>query len=235
MEDRKSVRPIGEGLKSGLESIQKDHPSDRDVDAHIEAERERERARRFQDIWGSFGEPRLRRHKALADDVSTCLPDSDWSAAYLVAAGAATMGTSVTIAGPRGTGKTAIAVCVARLFCHKGKRPVYLTAWDLFVRFKATYGEGALSELQLMDKFGKAPLLILDEIHERGETGWEDRTLVTLIDYRYGAMLPTILLTNQMPDALAKSLGPSICDRLREAGTVLEATWPSFRAKEGGG
>lgn len=206
------------------------HHLGEESDDRVDAELARERRARFETTWGAFGEPLLRRHKEFADGF---IDDrGPWGKALHKAIDVCTAGDSVTITGPRGTGKTEIAVVVARVFCERGKRPVYLTAWDLFVRFKASYREGGRPEGEIMERLGRASLLILDEIHERGETDWEDRTLVRLIDYRYGAKLPTILIANQKPEELAESLGASVSDRLREAGTVIEATWPSFRVKE---
>ncbi len=232
MDSSKPVQPIGDALKRALESIPTSQRFDSDVDAAVKAELDREKQRRFEEIWASFGEPLLRRHKEYADGIINDM--GQWGEALHKAIDVCKEGDSVTITGPRGTGKTEIAVIVARGFCERGKRPVYLTAWDLFARFKASYRDGGRPEIEIMEDLGRVPLLILDEVHERGETAWEDRTLVRLIDYRYGAKLPTILLANQTPEELAESLGPSICDRLREAGTVIEATWSSFRGKGGG-
>lgn len=211
--------------------MESNRDSDAEIDRKIAAEKDRRRILLASDAWGRFGDPYLARHKRFAENE---LPfDGPWSEAYEMATTAVMGGDTVALTGPRGTGKTALAVCVARAFCSDGKLAEYLTAWDLFARFKLTYGGGFMSEVQLMGKLGEAPLLILDEIHERGETEWEDRTLVRLIDYRYGAMLPTILIANLDRNALAESLGTSICDRIAEAGTVIECDWPSFRKRAG--
>ncbi len=212
--------------------MERSRVSDDEIARRMEAVEERRRSLASDDAWKALGEPYLARHKRFAETVEGAA--GPWGEAYERAAIAVLEGDSVALTGPRGTGKTALAVCVARAFTSDGKHPVYLTAWDLFARFKRSYGDKTLNEVEIMGRLGKAPLLILDEMQERGETSWEDRTLVRLIDYRYGAMLPTILIANLGRKALAESLGVSICDRLREAGTVIEATWPSFRAKEGG-
>ena len=206
------------------------HRSGEEVDDRVDKELAREKRALFETIWGAFGEPLLRRHKEFADGIIPGI--GPWGEALHKAIDVCTAGDSVTITGPRGTGKTEIAVCVARVFCEKRKRTAYLTAWDLFARFKRSYRDNGPPEADIMEGLGRAPLLILDEIHERGETDWEDRTLVRLIDYRYGAKFPTILIANQKPEELAESLGASVSDRLREAGMVIEATWPSFRGKK---
>jgi DNA replication protein DnaC len=50
-----------------------------------------------------------------------------------------------------------------------------------------------------------------------------------LIDARYGAKRPTILIANLSKDELGKSLGPSIVDRASENGRRIDFTWNSYR------
>lgn len=210
--------------------------SDEQIDTALGAEAERAQREKFGNLWNAFGAPWLRRQKEFADSVldGTVNPEGPWVGAVAQAGEAAADGQTVALIGPRGTGKTTMAVLIARSFCERGQKPDHGTAWDLFAEFKESYRNEGESERGIMRRLGTTKLLILDELRERGETDWEDRTLVRLIDFRYGAKLPTILIANLAREAMAESLGVSICERIVEAGTVIEATWPSFRAKEGG-
>jgi DNA replication protein DnaC len=83
--------------------------------------------------------------------------------------------------------------------------------------------------LEIIDRMTEPGLLVIDELQERGETAFEDRLLTHLIDARYGAKRPTILIANLSKDELGKSLGPSIVDRASENGRRIDFTWNSYR------
>ena len=106
----------------------------------------------------------------------------------------------------------------------------YRTAMRFFLEVRATFRKNSeSSEMEVIDELAKSDLLILDEIQERGETPFEDRLLTHVIDARYAAMKPTILIANLSKSDLAESLGKSIVDRARENGKSIEFTWPSYR------
>lgn len=150
--------------------------------------------------------------------------------------------------GGYGTGKTRMAWEVAR--AHKSKRPnmgvigigwssctkkrpiIYTTAVNLFSTIKSTYVSGSeKSEKEVVSDYCEAALLVIDEIQERGETQYEDRQLTTIIDARYMAGLPTILISNYTWEKLASTLSPAVIDRFEENGVALCFTWGSFRKK----
>ena len=66
-------------------------------------------------------------------------------------------------------------------------------------------------------------------MQERGETAFENRLLTHLIDARYGAMRPTIIIANLTAKELGETLGPSIVDRVFEDGKRIDFTWDSYR------
>ena len=72
-------------------------------------------------------------------------------------------------------------------------------------------------------------MLVLDEIQEVAGTEWEMSQFVRLFDERYGSMKSTILISNLMPDAMQKFVGPSIWSRITETGMLLSCDWTSFR------
>jgi len=150
--------------------------------------------------------------------------------------------------GGYGTGKTRMAWEVAR--AHKSKRPnistgeqgwtttykkrpmVYTTAVNLFSTIKSTYISGAKkSEKEVVSDYCEAALLVIDEVQERGETLYEDRQLTAIIDARYAADMPTILISNYSWEKLASTLSPAVIDRIEENGAKLAFTWESFRRK----
>jgi DNA replication protein DnaC len=131
--------------------------------------------------------------------------------------------------GPRGTGKTQMGACLIREACLLGEPSYFTTAMGFFLHVRSSYGGGPDSERAVVAAYLSPTVLVIDEMHERGNTDWEDRLLGHLVNERYAAMRSTILITNQTVDAAAKSLGTSITDRVRECGWFVECDWPSFR------
>lgn len=147
----------------------------------------------------------------------------------------------IALSGPRGTGKTQLAAEVIRHGVRHSPRsghsglayePQYVRAMDIFLAVRATYRKGARhSERDVLSDYIRPALLVIDEVQERGDTEWENRLLTYVIDHRYGKQLDTLLIANLQPEALAGSCGPSIVDRMRETGGVIECNWPSFRTQ----
>lgn len=144
-------------------------------------------------------------------------------------------GFTTCLIGPRGTGKTQIAVnlVLRELHAMRGKdsedrdQPRYVLASDLFREIRDSFKVGG--EMACMKKFTQPRLLVIDEIQERGNTTFEDSALTNIIDHRYGDMLDTLLISNLKREELIGALGNPIASRMTESGGVLECTWPSFR------
>jgi len=171
-----------------------------------------------------------------------------WLANYAKALSTTDSGGITILYGGYGTGKTRMAWEVAR--AHKSKRPnistgeqgwtttykkrpmVYTTAVNLFSTIKSTYVSGTKkSEKEVVTDYCEAALLVIDEVQERGETPYEDRQLTAIIDARYAADMPTILISNYSWEKLASTLSPAVIDRIEENGAKLAFTWESFRRK----
>ena len=107
---------------------------------------------------------------------------------------------------------------------------VYRTAMGFFLDVRATYKKDSKeTERDVIAELTRPGLLVIDELQERGETAFEDRLLTHLIDARYGAMRPTIIIANLTAKELGETLGPSIVDRVFEDGKRIDFTWDSYR------
>ena len=143
------------------------------------------------------------------------------------------VGTFVALSGPRGTGKTQLAACAMDRICRDGRTVRYVKAIDFFCEVKATFSPHVKeTESDVINRYAKPRLLVVDGVEERGHTCWEDRMLSLVIDRRYDAMLDTILVTNEREEEFVKSIGPSAASRLQETGGIILCAWPSFREKE---
>lgn len=136
-------------------------------------------------------------------------------------------GAILILIGDRGTGKTVMATYWAGVLGFG----LYTKAFDLFGSVKKTYHEDSkVREHEVLDRYRRADLLVIDEVQERKESEWENTLLTHLIDKRYDALKPTIVIANLKPEALDASLGPSIIRRVKETGGIIECTWPPYVA-----
>ncbi len=142
-------------------------------------------------------------------------------------------GATVLLLGICGAGKSQLAVEVARAR-FTSDRPgcgslVYASADGLQDDLRDASCSDTRSLCEAMNRYIACGLLIVDEIDKRAETTWGEAKLLRIIDERYQHQRRTMIIGNILPDGLAKSLGPSAADRLRETGLLVEATWGSFR------
>ena len=139
-------------------------------------------------------------------------------------------GGNIAIIGNRGTGKTRLAAEAMRDVSRS--KGYYMTAMSLFVRVRASYQGNGESEDRIIKEIANVKMLVIDEIQERGNSKWEDRLLTHILDKRYGAMLPTIIIANLKAAELTQCLGDSISSRISETGGILEMVGKSHRETE---
>lgn len=142
-------------------------------------------------------------------------------------------GSVVALLGPRGTGKTQIAVELLRHCCSKMAQSVkYTRAIELFMAVKSTYGKASTdNETNALKQFVLPDVLVIDEIQVRGETEWENNLLTYVIDARYAANKATLLIANLKVEAFKESMGDSVVQRLIETGDIIICDGASFRTK----
>ncbi|MFI4861754.1 MAG: ATP-binding protein [Phycisphaerales bacterium JB063] len=180
------------------------------------------RKRLAEDIIARSGLPR--RHLKLRQ--SDAKGDA-WAASCTALTKSLLGGMTGILSGDRGRGKTQMAVCASREFAAKGKTVRYIRAMDLFRDLRE--GMNNNCESDRIKHFSRPHLLIIDDAHERGDTEYETRSMVNLVDHRYGDEKATLLITNQSRAAFAKSVGPSIVSRIVESGVFIECDWKSYR------
>ena len=142
------------------------------------------------------------------------------------------LGTGVIFAlvGPRGTGKTQMAVETMRYEVRNYHPSVLIVrAMDVFIDIREAYDSPEVTERDQIKRFIAPHLLVIDEASERSDSEWENRMFTYVIDQRYAAMTDTILISNQTPKDFEQSIGSSIYSRITEAGGIVQCDWPSFR------
>ena len=160
----------------------------------------------------------LMSHKGFSDKLAKCLP-------------AVTRRSTLVLLGNRGVGKTQMAVELIRLASFNGKYGKYIRCREIGMKLREAYGNSSkLTEKAAIDQFIKPWLLVIDECQELPDSDWESKSLTMLIDSRYGALRPTIMLANcESPEKFLALMGPSIYDRVFEGGNYVVLDWKSLR------
>lgn len=140
------------------------------------------------------------------------------------------VGGSAALVGPRGTGKTQMAVGLMELFEGTWSRSTqYWRADELFAHLKTFFEGGGLNGERARQDLYRRDLLVIDELQDRGDTDFEDRELRRLFDKRYSSGLATVLICNLTVEKFAERAGDSIMSRMNENGAVILCDWASFR------
>ena len=142
----------------------------------------------------------------------------------------------LVLCGGNGPGKTHLASALVLAFCRRGLESRFTTANDFFLALKSTFGERGRTQEDVVQRFRRYELLVIDEIEVRSDSNWENQQLRDLINVRYSCVLSTVILTNKTPDEINGTSGTpyfstAVRDRIRQEGAILVCDWPSLRAR----
>jgi DNA replication protein DnaC len=165
-----------------------------------------------------------------------------WLSHFVMARELLKAGGIAVFVGGCGTGKTRMSYELAKLQKERTERiggvskimaANYTTADKMLEELRSSYGndKDATSERNVMDAYTSASLLVIDELDSCVKTDFGQRKLKRIIDERYMAKLPTIIITNQERTRLKELLPEPVMDRIRECGKGFHFNWASFRAK----
>lgn len=136
----------------------------------------------------------------------------------------------IGLIGGRGPGKTQMAVELMKTHTENKRSALYVTATEFLMTVKRAYRDHASeTELDIIKRFRKPSLLVMDETGKRAETDWENRLLFELLDKRYQDMNDTLLISNEAQAQFSEAIGPSLASRMNETGGIIQCNWPSFR------
>lgn len=140
-------------------------------------------------------------------------------------------GESLILAGRPGTGKGHLSAAgMAGLMPRY--LPIYTTCLDMIRSVRATWRrESEHSELQVLQAYEDAPLLVIDEIGVQYDTEGEKTIIFDVLDRRYRQMVPTIFITNQDRTGFQQFIGERAYDRLKQTARWVSFDWESYRSK----
>lgn len=87
------------------------------------------------------------------------------------------------------------------------------------------------TEADILDDYGRAQLLVIDEIGRGVAAAEEQYMLYQIINERYNRRKPTILISNQTKKDFLNYIGMAAADRLTESAQAVEFTGKSHRAE----
>lgn len=212
------VPPVESGLGrlSGLNCTE-------DASKRREAREAEERSARIRELRTRWNAPR--RH-ALRDPARA----GPWGENLAAVETRLGKGVLIALIGPRGTGKTQMAVELMKTVTALGKPALFRSTAEFLMQLKVCYrDEAGVTEVDVFKAHRKPSLLVLDEFTRRFETEWENQVLFELLNQRYADLTDTVLIGNLGRVEFEAHLGASLLSRLQEGGGIVECDWHSFR------
>ncbi|MCS6291149.1 MAG: ATP-binding protein [Nitrospira sp.] len=131
-----------------------------------------------------------------------------------------------------GTAKTLLGAALVNYWLnqHGARSAHFYTVMNLLRRVKATWNPDAIeSESLVYQRLSVLPLLVVDEIGVQFGSPTEKTILTEIVNSRYNALHPTVLIANLTITECVEVLGERVMDRFRDGGHALAFTWPSQR------
>ena len=96
----------------------------------------------------------------------------------------------LVLLGSNGVGKTHLASALVKMMNGK-----LITAYEMFALYRSCFS-GKNDEIELLHRFQKVPLLVIDEFGRTKGSEAEENFLSAIIDARHSDGLPTMILSN---------------------------------------
>lgn len=142
-------------------------------------------------------------------------------------------GDSILMLGACGTGKNMLAAIICQEVIRQGYSAVHTSVVKMIRRVKESWRKDTdETESKAIKFFSEPSLLVVDEVGVQFGSETERMYLTEIINDRYEARKPTILISNLSLAELEGVVGQRVVDRFYEGkGGVLVFDWSSYRRK----
>lgn len=140
-----------------------------------------------------------------------------------VASEATPSGRGLYLWGPNGTGKTHLAVAVAR----RAKEAFFVNSLHLIDELKLSFNTKA--PCRVYEQSRHVRLLVLDDLGSERPTGWVQERLYALVNTRWDEMLPTMYTSNHSPQDLEEIVGTRSASRILGTCLAIKIDGPDHR------
>jgi DNA replication protein DnaC len=124
--------------------------------------------------------------------------------------------------GGYGTGKTHLAVAIARELLLQGKELLFTSVPRLLFEIRKAFKQDTNdTEALYIEKYSSCPFLILDDFGLEKNSAWSRQTLDYIIYERDNYLRPTVITSNLSLDELTEKMGGRISSRLAGMGKVV--------------
>lgn len=222
------IELIGKHMTGGCQQCAEDRRAAEEAIALAEQETKLADKRRRAGVPLRFESKTLDSYRADTDKQQIALA----ACTRLVAAiRAGTTAPNIVMIGKPGTGKSHLC-CGMILELYKTHRVSRIDLPDLIREIRSTWHKDSeRSEESVLNYYGSRDLLILEEVGTGSGTDDERARIFQVINRRYEAMLPTVVVSNLDMESLKKEIGDRVIDRLREGDRALVVfDWPSHRS-----
>ncbi|HEX2015466.1 MAG TPA: ATP-binding protein [Solirubrobacteraceae bacterium] len=129
-----------------------------------------------------------------------------------------------------GTGKTTLAMLVAKAALDSGRSVAIYSLPRLLAEIRTTFDEGSQSSyVDLIDRLAAVDLLHIDDVGAEKTSSWVLEQLYAIVNARYEAERSVIITTNLEREELAEQINERTVSRLEEMCEVLPLWGPDAR------
>lgn len=143
----------------------------------------------------------------LQEHVNRCVHFADQPQGWLV------------LAGTYGCGKTHLAAAIANKVLNRvgdDDAAMFVVVPDLLDHLRSAFSpQSNMSYDRLFDSVKNSPMLVLDDLGTESATPWAKEKLFQLLNYRYSALLPTVITTSSTPNEIEPWLRTRMFDTAR--------------------
>ena len=131
-------------------------------------------------------------------------------------------GRGLWLFGDVGTGKTTLAMVVAKAALESGRSVAIYSLPRLLNEIRRTYDDGSDSSyVQLLDRLAGVDLLHVDDLGAEKSSPWVLEQLYAIVNARYEAERAMVITTNLDRDALVEQITERTVSRLEEMCDVI--------------